>query len=67
MTKEKKQETQAKTAKVVQAKPSDKLVFNVLADIRLPALGLEAKKGDEIELTNAQAAFFINSGQIKRK
>ncbi len=67
MTKEKKQETQAKTAKLVQAKPSDKLVFNVLADIRLPALGLEAKKGDEIELTNAQAAFFIHSGQIKRK
>lgn len=67
MTKEKKQETQAKTTKAEQAKPNDKLTFNVLADIRLPALGLEAKKGEEIELTHSQAAFFIHSGQIKRK
>lgn len=55
------------TTKEKKVNPKDKIAFDVLADIRLPALNMQAKKGDEIELTQAQAAFFIHSGQIKRK
>lgn len=62
------QQEEIKVAEVVEVtKATDEIEFSVLADIRLPALNMAAKKGETVKLTQAQAAFFIHTGQIKRK